>query len=207
MTTTPWTLPPTWPVPKAWAGERCFVLCTGESLGEQAALIAQLRGRIIAVKHAVRLRPDADVLFISGEGTSDVARELVPLFRGEHIIVRGKSDPTLPASVKRVTRTKDHTRLCDLPDHVAGLDSGTSAINLAHLFGATEIIVLGFDMIGGHFCAGHPLPFPPESHFARHMAVLPAMAADARARGIRIVNVSPISRVECFDRGRLEDFL
>ncbi len=194
-----------WPVPRDWPDARCFVLCTGESLKKQAHLVPRLRGRIIAVKHAVLLRPDADVLFLSGEGCADVARQLIPVFKGTHIIVRGKSDPSLPQHVKRVTRTKDHDRLCDLPGHLMGRDAGTSAIDLAHHFGATEIIVLGMDMQGGHYCA-HPLPRPPESHFKRHMEVLPLMAADAKARGIRIVNCSPTSRVECFEKQPLEAF-
>ncbi len=199
-------LPPVWPVPREWHGSRCFVLCTGESLKKQAHLVPRLKGRIIAVKHAVLLRPDADVLFLSGEGCADVARQLIPVFKGTHIIVRGKSDPSLPQNVKRVARTKDHDRLCDLPGHLMGRDAGTSAIDLAYHFGATEIIVLGMDMQGGHYCA-HPLPRPPESHFKRHMEVLPLMAADAKSRGIRIVNCSPTSRVECFEKQPLEMFL
>lgn len=201
-----WTLPPPWPVPREWVGERAFVICTGESIKPQREMIHSLQGRIIVVKHAVYARPNADVLFLSGEGTAEVAQELIPRFTGQYVVVRGKSDPSIPDFVKRVTRTKDHDRLCDLPDHVAGRDSGTSAINLAYLFGATEIVVLGFDMVGGHYCK-HPLQFPPEDHFQRHMEVLPKMAADAKARGIRIVNVSPISRVKCFERRPLEEFL
>lgn len=198
--------PATWPVPREWPGERCFVLCSGESIGPQAEIIRQLRGRFIAVKHGVLLRPDADVLFLSGEGTAAVAAELIPQFRGRHVIVRGKSDPSLPSHVRRVTRAKDHGALCDLRDHVCGRDTGTSAINLAYHFGATEIVLLGYDMTGGHFC-DHPLPFPPEDHFARHMEHTAAMAADAKAKGIRIVNCSPISRVTCFERQPLEEFL
>jgi hypothetical protein len=182
------------------------VLCTGESLKAQAHLVPKLKGRIIAVKHAVLLRPDADVLFLSGESCAEVARGLIPAFKGKYIIVRGKSEPSLPPQVKRMTRTKDHDRLCDLPGHLMGRDAGTSAIDLAYHFGATEIIVLGMDMQGGHYCH-HPLQRPPESHFKRHMEVQPLMAEDAKARGIRIVNVSPSSRVSCFERGSLEAFL
>lgn len=199
-------MPAPWPIPRDWPGERCFVICTGESLKAQAKLVPKLKGRIIAVKHAVLLRPDADVLFLSGEGNAEVARELIPKFTGSHVIVRGKWDPTFPAHVKRVTRTKDNDHLCDLPDHVMGLDSGTSAIDVAYKFGATEIIVLGMDMAGGHFCP-HPLQYPPEQHFRRHLGALPALAEDARAKGIRIVNVSPSSRVTCFERQSLEAFL
>lgn len=198
--------PATWPVPREWPGERCFILCSGESIGPQKALIARLRGRFIAVKHGVLLKSDAEVLFLSGEGTAAIAAGLIPKFKGRHVIVRGKSDPSLPAICKRVTRAKNHGALCELRDHVSGRDSGTSAINLAYHFGATEIVLLGYDMTGGHFCK-HPLPFPPPDHFTRHVEFLPALAADAKAKGIRIVNCSPISVVTAFERQPLEAFL
>lgn len=206
MTTTSWTLPPTWTVPREWPGERCFILCSGESIGPQAPVIAQLQGRFIAVKHGVLLKPDADVLFVSGEGTPELALELLKVFTGKYAVVRQKHDPRLPESVKRVTRTKTHTELCDLPDHVCGYDSGTSAINLAYHFGAKEIVLLGYDMRGGHFCP-HPLQTPPQDHFVRHMEPLEGLAADAKKKGIRIVNCSPISKVTAFERQPLEAFL
>jgi hypothetical protein len=206
-----WTPQAPWPVPREWApGTRCFIICGGESVKKQRDLIPRLRGRVIAVKHGVYLRPNADVLFLSGEFTAEIARPLIPVFKGKYIIVRGKSDPSLPPKVKRVTRAKDHTTLCDLPDHVSGRDAGTSAINLAYHFGATEIVLLGYDMVGGRWFNGeikHYLPYPPEEHFRRHMEHLPALAEDAQRKGIRIVNCSPISRVACFERVPLEEFL
>lgn len=195
----------TWSVPKIWPGSQCFVICSGASVAKQLAQIARLRARIIAVKHGILARPDADVLFLSGEGTPTIARELMPMFRGQYIVVRGKSQ-ALPTEVKRLSRAKDHTTLCNLPDHVSGRDAGTSAINLAYHFGATEIVLLGYDMTGGHYC-DHPLPFPPKDHFDRHMEFLPQLASDAKAKGIRIVNCSPISRVTAFERQPLEAFL
>ena len=205
-----WTLPPVWTVPREWPGERCFVICGGESVREQRHLIPKLKGRFIAIKEGVLVRPDADVLFLGGERTPEIALPLIPKFRGTYMVVRGKSDHALPASVKRVTRTKDHTKLCDLPGHVCGYDSGTSAINLAYHFGATEIVLIGYDMRGRRWFEGewpHPMPHIPEEHFQRHMKPLAALAEDAKAKGIRIVNVSPISRVTCFETRRLEDYL
>jgi hypothetical protein len=197
-------------VPREWPGDRCYIVCGGESIRAQRKLIPRLPGRVIAIKQSVVLKPDADVLFLSGERTAEIAAPLLPKFRGTHIIVRGKSCPELPDTVKRVTRSKDHTRLCDLPDHVCGYDAGTSAINLAFHFGATEIVMLGYDMCGGRWFAGeikHHMPRPPEAHFQRHMVPLPELAKDCQRRGIRVVNVSPISRVTAFERGRLEDWL
>lgn len=199
-----------WSIPKDWVGERCFVLCNGESVRTQRHLIPRLEGRVIAIKEAMRLRPDADVWFVTAEKKQDICVPLFPVFRGTHIVVRNKVPQDYPASVKRVCRTKDHTRLCQFPDHVCGYDAGTSAIDLAAHFGATEIVVLGMDMTGNRWCNGefaHPMPVIPAAHHALHQSVLPALAKDAKRQGIRIVNVSPISVVTAFERGRLEDFL
>ncbi len=201
-----WTQPKTWPVPQEWApSDVCFILCSGESIGPQAATIARLKGRFVAVKHAVTLRPNADVLFLSGDGGGE-QNSLIKKFTGKYAIVRSKHHPDLPASVKRVTRAKDHEHLCELRDHVCGYDSGTSAINLAYHFGARTIVLLGYDMTGGHFCK-HPLQNPPQDHFRRHMKPLHWLNADARQKGVRIVNASPTSVVTAFEKQPLEAFL
>lgn len=202
-----WTMPETWPIPQEWsADDVCFVICSGESVGPQAETIARLQGRFIAVKHGVFLRPNADVLFLSGDGGGEGSKPLLDRFTGTYAIVRSKHHPDLPASVKRVTRSKQHEQLCDLRDHVCGYDSGTSAINVAYHFGARTIVMLGYDMTGGHFCK-HPLQRPPQDHFRRHMGPLARLNDDARRKGVRIVNCSPISAVTAFERQPLEAFL
>ena len=202
--------PACWSIPREWPGERCFILCNGESMRAQRSLIPFLKGRIIAIKEAVLLRPDADVLFVAAERSVDIVPGLLPVFRGQYVIARNKLPASYPSYVKRVSRTKDHTRLCDKPDHVCGYDCGTSAINVAYHFGATEIILLGMDMTGNRWCNGefsHPMPHIPQDHHRRHISVLPAIAKDAARRGIRIVNCSPISAVQCFEKQQLEDFV
>jgi hypothetical protein len=164
----------------------------------------------VAVKHGVLLRPDADVLFFAGERPAEIAPPLLSAYKGPCVVVRGRGHQVFPETSKRVWRTATHEAWSKDPQEVAGFDAGTSAINLAILFGATEIIVLGYDMIGGRWFNGevlHFLPNPPESDFQRHMSVLPALAADAKAKGVRIVNCSPISRVTAFEHQPLEAFL
>jgi hypothetical protein len=205
-----YAIPTAWKIPREWPGERCFILCNGESVRAQRHLIPRLTGRIIAIKEAVRLRPDADVLFVAAEKRVDIVPDLLRIFRGQYVIARNKVPASYPDTVKRVSRTKDHTRLCDLSDHVCGYDCGTSAINVAYHFGATEIVLIGMDMRGDRWCNGefaHPMPHIPADHHARHSSVLPDIAADARRRGLRIVNCSPISAVTCFERQPLEAFL
>lgn len=206
-----WVAQPIWSVPRLWLGERCFVLCGGESLRAQRELVPRLQGRIVAVKHGVLLRPDADVLFFAGERPAEIAPPLLAAYTGPCVVVRGKGHPVFPETAKRVWRTTTHEKWSDDAAMVAGFDAGTSAINLAMLFGATEIVVLGMDMAGGRWFTQsevrHFLPNPPESDFQRHMSVLPALAADAKTKGVRIVNCSPISRVTAFERQPLEAFL
>ncbi len=206
---TAWVAPPIWSVPSEWTGERTFVICGGASVRAQRHLIPSLVGRFVAVKHGVLLKPDADVLFFAGERPDVIAPPCLRAFRGHYAVVRGRGHQVFPETTKRVWRTTTHERWSDDPTQVCGFDAGTSAINLAMLFGATEIVVLGMDMVGGRWFNGevqHYLPQPPESDFQRHMSVLPALAADAAAKGVRIVNCSPISRVTCFERQPLEAF-
>jgi hypothetical protein len=199
--------PAPWPVPQEWsADEPCFVLCSGESIGKQAKLIQKLKGRFIAVKHGLLLKPDADVLFMPGECWTSIVFPLLKQFKGAYAIIRSKFHPELPESVKRVTRSKHHQQLCERRDHVSGYDSGTSAINLAYHFGARTIVLLGYDMTGGHFCK-HPLQHPPQGHFRQHMIPLHAFNADAKSKGVRIVNCSPTSVVTAFEKQPLGAFL
>jgi hypothetical protein len=206
-----WELPPLWSVPRLWPGERIFILCGGESVRAQRTLIPRLRGRFIAIKEGVLLRPDADVLFLGGERSPQIALPLIPRFRGTHMVIRGRSDPSLPPEVHRITRTKDHEHLCEIPTHVCGYDSGTSAINLAwHLCGPTEVILIGYDMTGGRWFTGewpHPMPVIPRAHHLRHASPLAALAEDCTRKGLTVINVSPISRAPGFARRRLEEFL
>lgn len=206
-----WTPPKPVQIARRWDNATCLVVCSGESAGPMKDQIRAFQGPVIAVKHGVLLRPDAEVLFMSGEWTEAIAASLLPKWARKNdptalAIVRGRSCPGLDPVFQRVTRSKLHGTLSDLPDHVTGLDTGTSAINLAYHLGATTILMVGYDMAGGHFCK-HPLQNPPKDHFRRHMRPLAEMNADARAKGVRIVNCSPGSAVQAFERGRLEDFL
>lgn len=195
-----------WSVPREWEGERCFILCSGESIQAQAATIRRLTGRFIAVRHGVLLRPNADVLFFAGEGDGNSLNlPLLPAFTGTYVVCRSKMEG-LPSYVKCVTRTKDHEHLSELPTHVGGYDSGTSAIHLAHLFGATELVLCGYDMTGGHFCP-HPLRRIPLDHFRNHLKPLAAMAEDAKRKGVTIWNASKISKATMFPYRALETFL
>lgn len=197
-----------WKVPREWVGERCFIICGGPSVKAQRDLIPRLRGRIIAIKQSVILRPDADVMFVSGRDDPVVCRKFFPQFRGRYIVSR-KDYPGFPDNVLTLGRTKDE-HLSEDPRLLAGLDAGTSAMNLAHLFGVAEIVMLGFDMTGGRWLNGeikHHLPYPPQIHFDRHLASAAIIAADLAAVGVKVWNASPISAAKFIRYRPLESFL
>ena len=215
MTSNPWT------VPREWTGERCFILGGGASLKAQIPLLSQLRGRIIAIKQTVQHRPDADVMFVSGRDDPQTCAPYFPLYTGPRIVARSNY-PGLPDRVLCLHRTKapfpDGPRPRWLkvsscapysrrPTHLGGYDAGSSAINLAALFGATEIVLLGIDMTGGRWVPKHRLPVIPQWHFDAHLWSLAQMAPELAKDGIRVVNCSPISAVRCFERQPLEAFL
>lgn len=198
-----------WSVPREWSDERCFIIAGGESVKSQEHLILKLKGRVIAIKQSVALRPDADVMFIAGKDDGKVCEKFFPKFKGRYIIARGPYKD-IPKQTKILERTTTHKMMSRNASQLAGLDAGTSAINLAFLFGAKEIILLGYDMTGGRWLNGryhHHLPFPPQRHFDLHMAVLPELAADLKNEGIEVINCSPGSAVECFRKEPLEKFL
>lgn len=97
-------------------------------------------------------------------------------------------------------------------------NSGAAAISLAAHFGVKRIVLLGFDMNldekrvshwhGSHNTSpsrvlGKNVKIPP---FARHLKGFPQIAADAKARGIEILNASPISAIQDFPKVNAKDY-
>jgi hypothetical protein len=197
---------PNWIVPREWPGERCFIIAGGRSVADQVKLIPKLRGRIIAIKQSVQLRPDADVMLLAARDDWFVCRDYFRFYRGPRIICRSNY-PNMPVGTLYLRRTGNGVYSRD-PRSVGGFDAGASAINLAALFGATEIIVLGMDMVQGRWVKNHPTrPIIPDFHFAQHLEGLQRMAPELKRDGVKVINCSPISAVPFFERRSLKEFV
>lgn len=196
---------PKWTVPKEWSGARCFIIGGGASVERQKKLVPKLKGRVIAIKQSVALRPHADVMLLASREDRLVCAPYFRIYRGPRIVCRSNY-PGMPAGTLYLRRSKEP--LSRNPQFVAGLDAGATAINLAALFGATEIILLGLDMCGGRWVKNHPtMPVIPQWHFDLHLQGLREMAPELTRDGIRVVNCSPISAINCFEKRALEDFV
>lgn len=92
--------------------------------------------------------------------------------------------------------------------HTGG-NSGFQAINLAFLFGARRIVLLGFDMsdeAGIHWHGAHlnGLHNPNRDNFKRWRKALGELAVDLELEGVEVVNASRETALECFKRTRIE---
>lgn len=109
---------------------------------------------------------------------------------------------TRPASRDGLGRGVIHT----------GGNSGYAAINLAYLFGARRILLLGFDMQAGpkgekHWHPDHPKPLVQHQQFNEWAHKFKRLAEELRDEGARVVNCTPGSALPWFPMGKIEEEL
>lgn len=92
--------------------------------------------------------------------------------------------------------------------HING-NSGFQAINLAYLFGARRILLVGFDMKLGpkgekHHHPDHPSPLMQGMTFGEWIHKGATLAKDLERNGCDVINCSAETALTCFRRGELE---
>ena len=92
-----------------------------------------------------------------------------------------------------------------------GSNSGYQAINLAYLFGAVKIVLLGFDMqrTGGlsHWHGNHPAAINRDLPVTTFLKKFPDLARDLEAEGVEVINATRETALECFKKVDLEEAL
>jgi hypothetical protein len=92
-----------------------------------------------------------------------------------------------------------------------GANSGYQMMNLAYLFGAKRIILLGFDMMRQgaktHWHGDHPSPLGNECPVKMFLNNFPALAADLEKEGVEVINATRETALNCFKKMKLEDAL
>lgn len=168
-------------------------------MASQRDLIAELPNPIIAINQAVKLRPDADVLFWADDGWLLAHEDLVRSHRGRwRISRRPPVPPRKDIHVVERTQPSGPNQTRGLGKRgVGGQCSGGSAINLAYLFGAAEIVLWGYDMGGDHWHRDYRRETGAGLYqqFIRHIE---AMAPALEREGVRVWNASPSSALTCF---------
>ncbi len=189
-------LSPIWRVPLwQWEGEPCVILGGGPSLPRKLVPKLKGRARVIALNDAgLVLAPWADILYFSDAHWFEWNAAEIDKFKGGLIVSRSEVGD---ARVKRIGRSL-RMHLSSQPDILSGVCSGGNAINLAHLYGCTPIVLLGFDMRAGNWHNRHKKPPRPNCHALDFIPAINRMAPLLAQAGRRVINATPGSALECF---------
>lgn len=190
-------------VPSLWPESTIAILATGPSL--TPADVEYVRGRVaavIVVNDAYRYAPWADVLY-GCDSKWWHWHKGVPDFAGLKYTLQAGAT-TFPG-VQLIRQTGDHGLELDPGAVKTGKNSGYQAINVAVHLGAKRILLLGYDMQGGHCFGNHPDGSRPP--FALCRPKFKTLVEPLRALGVKVVNCSRATALDAFPRMPLEEAL
>jgi hypothetical protein len=228
-------------IPKIWQDGTVYIIGGGPSVIEQFGipeeLVQQVRTKkapmseyapyfsalhnkhVIGVNAAYMLGEWVDVCFF-GDNTFFEQNQAAlrkykglkyschKLFKNERF--RYENIHYIPRSAKKTGLSKTEI--------VFNYNSGAAAINLACLFGAKKVVLLGFDMAltnayqhwhnhytkkGQPLTRGHVKGLP----FKRHLSCFNALAEDAKKLELEIINTSMNSKIEQFQKLPIQEVL
>jgi hypothetical protein len=184
-----------------WEGERCYVLGGGPSL--KLVDVGRLETRhVIAVNNAYELAPWIPVCFFGDLRWHNWHRAALAQFPGLKVTCRNELFGRPGVLVVR-KRRGPYGLSTDQSEIAWNLSSGACAINLATLLGASEIVLLGFDMrkIDGktNWHDEHPGEANAKRDpYARFLEPFTAIARDLEAMSVPCVNATPGSALTLF---------
>lgn len=201
-----------WKALPHWAHDTVFIVGGGPSLKELDLSVLS-RGnrrpgqRVIAVNNAYRLVPDADALFYADtRWWSWNSQDVKAKFIGERIITTSAAGIRyLDPSVVRMGRDYNFDPRHRAPEHcyalaedpcfLSGPDSGYMALNLAYHYGASRIVLLGFDMgfkAGeAHWHEDHPVSTPETNYTDLFIPRYPALIDALKQRNVEVLRCTP----------------
>ena len=199
------------------------LVMSGGAPSEYSPYLAPIHGKhVIGVNNTYRIGNWLDVVFFGDCGWYLIHRANLALFPKLKVTCcdRFAAKPVASCEgIKYLAKDRRKQRgISDDPTTVAwNSNSGAAAISLAAHFGVRRIVLLGFDMAldssnVSHWHGSHQpgvvtrrqKRLPP---FTRHLKGFADIAADAKARGIEILNCSPISTVTEFPKVDLKELL
>lgn len=194
--------------------KRIFVIAGGPSHVLEDALAARESGTVVAVNCSIFSAPFADYLFAADNSWWRTYAPALDWFPDDRRLTTASTAATYGA--RRLRRQKG-TGIGG--PFVEGCNSGHQGISMAFsLLEAQQIILLGFDcqFTGGriHHHGNHPdrlitgeqgcsNPRQTESWAKDHLT----LAADARKKGVEILNCSRETSLDCYERANLWDVI
>lgn len=197
---------------RRWAGNLAVIMAPGPSLSDETAQLCRGHPTIV-VNDACRIAPWADALYACDLAWWN-ARGGCGNFKGEKWTSHSISPPNDKRRMVwglKVIEGRDGEGFSLDPARIHyGNNSGFQAVNLAILFGADPIVLVGFDMRDvdgkGHFFGGHKVPLNDHRPFATWIARFDR-AATLLGGSPRIINATPGSALTSFEMAPLADAL
>lgn len=226
-----------WTIPQIWREETCFILGGGSSVYDQfqipESLVKKVRAGklpasafseymeelndkpVIGTNMAMRLGSWFDILLFGDEGFWKTNWWEILQWPGLKV---GSWKGEIPGDrrVKYVRRDSIQAGLSTRQDSLRwNFNTGAMAIDLAVHLGCRKIYLLGFDMYVNQgmqhwhrfYRAGQPPPKHIAQTFHRHLQGFPVIAKQAIERGIEIINLNPLSKIECFPKSTFNEII
>lgn len=202
-------------VPKLWPGSTIACLATGPSLTQEDC--DYLRGKVhaIAINDAHRLAPWAEILYSSDRNWWPHYKG-VPSFAGVKYGIGssvGKNNKFAGYPDIKVLRNTGYEGLERDPSGLRnGSNSGFAAINLAVHFGASRILLLGYNMSypagKAHFFGNHPSGLSQsEARYPSFRKRFDSIVEPLKSLGIEVINCTEQTSLRAFPVKRLRDVL
>lgn len=192
-----------------WPGETCVVVASGPTAADAPLDLARGRARCIAINNSWQLAPWADVLYAADDRWWLAARG-APEFAGRRLTPDRIAAQRYGLELVHFVRGY-YGFAFDTPGHIGqGGHSGFHAINLAAQAGIAKLILVGFDMRldrGGHWHRDHAKVNPTAFNMKRWAKNLDEAAPQLFARGLSVINTSPVSALRAFPVMSLEEAL
>lgn len=198
-----------------WRDRAIAIVASGPSTKPKD--VAQLQGRLpaIAIKENIDICPQAEVVYGCDRAWWINARGL-PQFKGLKVTATAAVVTEYPdVRLVKVTPFKEDDRIFTAEPGVLGSggNSGFQALNLAVQFGATRILLVGFDMNRNHEShwygrnRGAGRSNPTEFNFVRWRRAYAVAAVTLQRLGIEVVNASVLTSLTCFPVATIEHTL
>jgi len=191
---------------RIWEGETVVILGGGPSLTRQDVDYCKGKAKVVAVNNAYLLAPWADLLYACDFDWWALHHIRTNAFSGQKWTCSKDASDKYGLNLIGYNYASSVSFTPGLI-HLGGTNgpggnSGFQALNLAVLFGAKRILLLGFDMgtqpHKTHWHDGHPGLLDKASNYAEFIAAFDSAFYDLHKAGINVINCSRASKLLCF---------
>jgi hypothetical protein len=196
-------------VPALCPGGTVVCLGGGPSLHLDDVDYCRGKATVVAINDAWRLAPWADALIASDAAWWSYYKG-VPAYTGLKFCLEASAAKWPGVQVLRNTGAEG---LETEPTGVrTGRNTGAAAINLAVHFGASRVLLLGYDMEAknernSHWFGAHPIGLRGGSPYPLFRQMFATMVAPLRALDVQVINCSRHTALTCFPRQPLAEGL